>query len=981
MATLTDITNELDSVSVSLSYACLPEYCSSYINSINSLNILHLNIRSINKNFNEFRCLLVTMKIECDMLILSECWLKNCTTLPALAGYTSHQTYNLKNQNDGLVIYIKDHLAYTITEPPFLDSSCLVSTIDNKVAIIALYRPPSNKSAENFLDSLNNVLSNLTHCHSTIVIGDININISPDGNDSQSNQYLNLAASHGLLPAHQLPTRKNNCLDHVLLKTNNKAITLVLETTITDHSAVLLNLETSNSKPTQRRTTTSHINLSNAICDIECCDFSNIMKIQDPDQATNELINKLSLIVTRNTIPRTIPCKQRLIKPWITIGLLRCIRNRDRMHKKANKERHNSILKLTYLRYRNFCNNLLKKLKTEYEEKEFLKAKNNPKQMWRAIRNVTDTRQDTLSPTNLLKLENSPSESVNSINTYFAQVGKNLASKISLNPNPSSPSTSNTFTICNSMVLLETDEEEVECLIENLRTDSAPGWDGISPKLIKSTRQILVTPITHICNLALSTGIFPKALKKAIVHPIYKSGDRGSVNNYRPISVLPVISKILERLLYKKLNSFLSKNSIISDNQFGFRRGMSTEDAVSALLNCIVDRVDKHLKCIGIFIDLSKAFDTVSVPTLLNKLEAIGVRGIAYRIFESFLSDRIQCVKLGNYLSNDQPMGFGVPQGSLLSPLLFSIYVNELCNLTHPSTRIVTYADDTAIITYGHNWKVAKEVAETVLERVAIWLAKNSLTLNVDKTKFITFGPRISALPPELSLVIKVHACAKVPNCQCQCPTVARTSVIKYLGLQLDACLSWKNHLQSVSARIRKLIFVFKKLRLSAHSKILKMVYTALCESILCYCITAWGGAAKTTFIEVERAQRAVIKVLLGKPFRYPTRQLYLDYKVPTVRQLFILRTIMRKHKTLPPQITISPAQRRRPKPVCPKIYTNTTFAQRHYSYLSALLYNKLNLKLNLHTLNTHNCKHKLKKYLLTADYNDTEELVKPNIT
>ena len=336
----------------------------------------------------------------------------------------------------------------------------------------------------------------------------------------------------------------------------------------------------------------------------------------------------------------------------------------------------------------------------------------------------------------------------------------------------------------------------------------------------------------------------------------------------------------------------------------------------------------------------------------------------------------MQCVRIGEFVSEANPIVVGVPQGSLLSPLLFLIYVNELCQLSLPYTKIVAYADDTAILSYDRDWGSVKDTAENALHEVMKWLEKNSLTLNVAKTNFITFGSRHSSMPQDGSLLIKAHKCSNPPH-HCLCPVVNRAKVVRYLGLQLDACLSWKAHLQSVAARTRKLIYLFKKLRVSANHEILRIVYSALGESVLSYCITAWGGAAKTDLIQVERAQRAVIKVILRKPFRFPTRQLYMDFKTLTVRQLYIFRTVMRKHTTLPYRGNNSPTVRRRLKPPCPTPHTKSTFARRHYSYLSALLYNKMHQKLNIHRLNKHNCKKNTKEFLLNLDYDETEALMK----
>ncbi|CAG4937763.1 unnamed protein product [Colias eurytheme] len=612
------------------------------------------------------------------------------------------------------------------------------------------------------------------------------------------------------------------------------------------------------------------------------------------------------------------------------------------MHKKTKNEPLNIVLKLTYLRYRNFCNNLLKRLKLEYEKKTFNEAGKDAKKMWEAVRGALDITKSTSPPTELLKSNVDPLESVNLINSFFANVGTDLASKISFNPqciNALKPHLPIHSPQLNSIVFLETDESEVDLLIGNLRVDCSSGWDGISAKLLKASRHILVPPITYICNMSLSLGIFPQALKKAVVHPVYKSGDRDSVNNYRPISVLPIISKILERIIYKQLLNYTNKYNIIARNQFGFRKGLSTEDAVSALVESVIGNLDSKLKCISIFLDLSKAFDTVSVPILLRKLDKIGIRGTAYKLIKDFLSNRTQCVKIGDHISREEVVTCGVPQGSLLSPLLFQIYVNELCQLVLPSTKVIAYADDTALIAVGKDWSETKKVAEYSLSVIMSWFASNSLTLNIQKTCFVTFGPRQSSLPDENSYTLTAHSCTSQRNCHC--PSVNRTASVKYLGVHLDACLTWKPHIEAVSSRIRKLIFVFKKLRLAAHRDILKMVYSALCESIVSYCITVWGGSSKSSIIQAERAQRAVIKTLLNKPFRYPTEQVYSQFVVMTVRQFYVYRTVLRKHGTLSPKQVSTSAPKRRTLP-CPKIFTKTKFAKNFYPYLSTEIYNTL---------------------------------------
>lgn len=815
------ITNDIESINISQSYRCSPERCSEFLSSINdSVTVIHLNIRSIGCNFDEFQVLLKRINTVFDVVILSECWLSKCHYFPMLPGYNSFKS-NYTNQNDGVVAFVRAGLACTVVKPTLDNANCLVLKFSNELALVAVYRSPSVRDVSNFITSLDHTLISLGHFKTVSLIGDININILPGNCDSYADAYLNLLAAHAMLPAHTFPTRNNSCLDHVILKTKSPAVTLVLDTFITDHAPVVFccskKLKTSRAERTKLITDESA-----CVKSIELTNFSFIMSMSDAEVAADAFVKTLINIINMNTRSNIISSKKRLIKPWMTPGLLRCIRNRDRLHKLHKRDPVNITTRLTYTRYRNYCRNLLKKVKQTYERVEFTKAKNNPKTTWKLIKNIANFNNKSDSNSDLLQISTTPERSINLVNEYFGNIGHDLASKFINQPNSGVPPTLTTFPQLNSMALIVTDRQEIESILMGLRKSSV-GWDNISVSLLKAARHILTPVITHIFNLCFMSGIFPSVFKEALVHPIYKSGDRGHVNNYRPISVLSTLSKILEKIINNRLIKYLNKYHIISDRQFGFRSGKCTEDAVLELTNTVVGNFNSKLKTIGIFLDLSKAFDTVSIPILLRKLEHIGVRGLVQDIFKSYLSNRRQRVKIDTYLSLCQTLTCGLPQGSVLGPTLFLVYINDLCSLAITNCKILAYADDTALLVQSTTWTEARTHAEFAMKTVMEWLTKNLLTLNLDKTVFTTFSLNASTMPQQ-PLSIFAHQC-NPKDITCSCPILAHSNNVKYLGVHIDCLLTWKFHIEALVVRLRKLIYIYKTLRAIIDKQTLKSVY------------------------------------------------------------------------------------------------------------------------------------------------------------
>ncbi|KOB76258.1 putative tick transposon, partial [Operophtera brumata] len=480
------IHHEIDEFVISNSFECFPSECSGKIsNPKKYLKIITQNVRSIYKNFDSFVILLSSLSLECDIIILTECWLDKDKTLPLLNNYNLYYSTAYFNQNDGVVVYTRSNLPCVVSEPVFPEASCLLVKIGDHTAILACYRSPSRNS-DKFINSLEYTLQSISHIPNGIIMGDINIDIKLDNVDKMSSDYLNLTALYGYLPANVFLTREGKCIDHALLKSKRPSLSFVIQSAITDHLPVLLCL----SLDFEHKQLQSHFIKINYDIVIKSLmsnkKLTEILVMTDANHASFTLLDVLTNAIELGSVHRPIPCRQRIDKPWITPGLLRCIRHRDNMHNKVRKYPNNLILVKSYKRYRNFCNSLLKKLKLAFQRSELEIAAGNTKQTWKIIKKIANIASNKSPPIELLKSEVDPVKAVNKVNSYFASVGKTLAEKISNKVDITQISCNiKTQTHSRSFVLLDVDQDEVERTILGLKSDSATGWDGVSSRLLK----------------------------------------------------------------------------------------------------------------------------------------------------------------------------------------------------------------------------------------------------------------------------------------------------------------------------------------------------------------------------------------------------------------------------------------------------------------------------------------------------------------
>ena len=401
-----------------------------------------------------------------------------------------------------------------------------------------------------------------------------------------------------------------------------------------------------------------------------------------------------------------------------------------------------------------------------------------------------------------------------------------------------------------SISLPKTNEEEVSKFIKNLEYNKAPGSDGISSYMIKKTINVITPRLVTLFNCCITKGIFPDALKIAQVVPLHKGGEKNNPTNYRPISLLPQFGKLLEKIIKKRLTYFLDENDIITQHQFGFRESHSTELAIASIHNALLENLDNNSITCTVFLDLAKAFDSVDHEILLRKLEKYGIRGVALKLMRSYLVDRQHRTKCNEVESVLRVLGIGVPQGSVLGPLLFLLFINDLPNVSKFMVKL--FADDTLLALSGNDIRSLEKNVNIEMKKISKWFSDNKLTLNVDKSKFMILKRKNNRVQEF--------------NLKYNGKKMERCSFYKYLGVYIDDKLNWTKHVDYLCEKLSKMSGMFSKLRHICDLKLLKTIYYALIESHLQYCNIIWGNATPSVLEPLIRLQAKILRIICFLP-------------------------------------------------------------------------------------------------------------------
>lgn len=876
------------------------------ITSINNFSVMQVNVRGINKypKFEKFKLMLSSLNYKFDIMVLGETKLKSNfpKTLYNLQGYDMYVMCRKCYKNTtgkligggGLLVYVKKEIIVTKHETfsgTFGKIKLDICHNKKKLKIMAYYRPPESQKIKNMEEFLREIEEELSKDNDRIMlVGDLNID--PNDKCRLTNEYKNILKGYNMELINDNITRdiSKKIIDHVSVNFNdscNLSIhTVSLDKNFTDHNMIITSIEDMEIKKIKGELKAydiidyeklnQYIEKSQKLKDIY--KISDVNKIS---QSLTEIITS-ALKFSTKTIKIKIKKEKKLI-PWLNKRIQKLQKEKNKIRKKLKKNRYCVKFKA---QFKNISNQLKKTIKAEERKFNFknLMVK-DPKVLWRNLNSILGrSSKDELHSVfdTHGKLIISKHELAESFNQYFIESVNETVLSI---PESRKPLTFKSLP--NSMGLEETDDLEVANTINSLKNVS-PGIDGIKPQVLKFLSKDLSHPLSHLINQMFRTGVYPDNFKTAIVVPINKSGKKNDIKDYRPVSILTSFNKVTEKIIYRRIMNFISQNKLLYERQYGFREKSNTEVAAIELINDIRHSLDGKKKVSLVFMDVKKAFDSVSTKQLLESLERSGIRGVALNLIKNYLTNRKQKVKIGNSFSTSKLIKNGVVQGGTLGSLLFLIFINEIAQIKLKGT-LYMYADDALILNVHNKNDVIDDIVRNDVRSITDFLNTKKLALNEKKTTYMIIHSPYQKLNDANEIFINDDF------------VMERTRTAKYLGLILDENLKFDDHCKQLESKLSSCSGMLWKLKNKLPVHIKKKIYMTLFESHLLYMNVIWGTACDNIIKPLQSIQNRALRSVFNLDKRHNRTDMY-THKTENcrpIRALNLLLTATYIHKCL----------------------------------------------------------------------------------
>ena len=861
----------------------------SVISSKSNFSSFFLNVDGNLSNFDSFVAELERYQHRFSVIGIAETNTDQCNSeLYQIPGYNScyQNKKSGKHKGSGVALYIKSELNYVINSRLSMQSDHLetifveVTNTPEPVLVGSIYRPPNGNFNE-FYREMEAILTKIGKTKSYIM-GDYNIDLFTR-EDSRKHQFEELVFSSGFAPiistaTHEIPGCKSTCIDNILCNDFSQIIASgSLSDKILHHSPIFQCSKLSKNIKTAAPTiVTQYYDYSNTNIELTVENFSKKVnqlycefKLDKLNQNVDDKFNKFDKEFKSSIdeccklkVPKTGKRNQ-INNPWITPGLKISI---DRKHE-LRKEWQKTITKKNPYgdnkRYTKFCEyrKHVKKIrqfaKLSYHKRQFTESEGNLKKTWQLINEIRGKKKKSIKP--IFKIDDKLIENrriiANKFNEYFTSLATNLNKTVENEFGlqiTKMPSFENFLTkkCKKSIFLSECSSGEIQKIISEFDNGKA---SDIPVRIVKAASMMISPLLETLYNSCIDEGTFPTILKNGKISPVYKKGDDQLLENYRPVSTLPIFGKIFEKIIYERLYKFFISQGSLQDCQFGFRKSHSTTHALNYSVSAVSNSLKNDNHVIGIFIDLSKAFDTIDHHKLLHKLDHYGIRGVAHKLLSSYLFDRKQYTEVLGECSDHTKVEFGVPQGSVLGPLLFLLYVNDIVNCTNDA-KFVLYADDTNIFVFGKTQDEVVSKANDVLSLVSSYMMVNQLHINLAKSYFMNFGCK--------------NKSSKLNNNKIRLflnnVEIKEVNEIKFLGVIIDKNLSWGPHLSYLSKKLSSCIGALNRMKHAIPENLNNSLYHTLFESHLSYGISVWGGVGNSRIEELFTLQKKCMRLMFG---------------------------------------------------------------------------------------------------------------------